>query len=360
MALHDTVKERQADEVARIDGAPHRHEKIRSLVTGGSGFIGQHLVAALRSRGDSVRILDVHRPPDHAAAEFVEGSILDRDTARHALQGIDRVYHLAGISHLWTSDRRDYRRVNSIGTKVMLAAAIETGVRRFIHCSTEAILLRPNGKASADGEVRLTDMAGDYTRSKFLAEQAALAAAQDGLPITVVSPTATIGPGDRNATAPTAMLAMFMRRPPPLVLDGLLNLVDVRDVAAGMLLADTRGRIGERYVLGGENIRVRELLELMGRLLGRHHVSYPLPKQVAFGVAVVAEWFANNVTHRHPVATAEGVRLALRSAALDIRKARSELGYAPRPIARSLPDAMSWIADLQDMPVSPPIQWADT
>jgi dihydroflavonol-4-reductase len=359
MALQDASVKRQARESGRADVASVRSGKGRSLVTGGSGFIGQHVVTALRDRGDFVRILDLQPPSDHASVEFVEGSIVNRDVVRRAMQGVDRVYHLAGISHLWIPDRRDYGRVNHTGTQIALATAAELGVRRFIHCSTEAILPSLHGKAANAGqEACLDDMAGAYTRSKFLAEQAALAAARAGLPVTVISPAATIGPGDHNFTAPTAMLSMFVRRPPPLVLDGLLNLVDVRDVANGILLADTRGRIGERYVLGGADIRVRDLLQQIGRLSGRRNVSYPLPRGLALAVAVAAEWLADNVTHRNPIATAEGVRLALRSVPLDIRKAQSELGYIPRALAVSLADALSWLADREGATASAPVRWA--
>jgi dihydroflavonol-4-reductase len=149
------------------------------------------------------------------------------------------------------------------------------------------------------------------------------------------------------------MLLMFMRRPPPLVLDGWLNLVDVRDVADGFLLADKKGRIGECYVLGGEDIRVRQLLEQIGRLSGRQAVSYPLPRQLGLVVAGIAEWIADHVTHRSPVATVEGVRLALRSDPLDYSKARSELGYSSRPIASSLVDTVSWLSDWESAKAQP-------
>ena len=270
---------------------------LRALVTGGSGFIGQHVAAALTRRGDFVRVLDLHRPSNVPSAEFVEGSIADRDIVRRAMRDMDCVYHLAAISHLWTADRRDYHRVNHVGTQIALAAAAEMGVSRFVHCSTEAILLPPNGRG-ADHAARLDDMAGDYTRSKFLAEQAALDAASKGLPVVVVNPTATIGPGDHNFTPPTAMLSMFARHPPMLVLDGLLNLVNVRDVADGMLLAEARGRIGERYILDGENIGVRDLLQRIGRLSGRRTTSYPLPKALALAAAMVAERFCEH--HQPP------------------------------------------------------------
>jgi dihydroflavonol-4-reductase len=320
----------------------------RTLVTGGSGFIGQHLVAALLERGDIVRVLDLKRPADHLGCEFVQGSILDRDAVTRAMLGMDCVYHLAAIPHLWTRDKGDFERINRLGTEVVILVAAGLRIRRFVHCSTEAVLLPlAGGKPASEENESLTvkDMAGDYTRSKFLAEQVALAAARSGMPVTIVNPSVPIGPGDGNCTPPTAMLSLLVHHPPLLMLDGILNLVDVRDVAQGMLLAEQRGGIAERYLLGGENITLRNLVKRVAELLGRRRfVTIPLPGFVALAAGLVSEWFADNVSHRSPVVTGEGVRLALRSAPFDITKARTELGYSPRPIAKSLPDAVSWLS----------------
>ena len=154
----------------------------RSLVTGGSGFIGQHLVTALLGRGDFVRVIDLCPPPSHAPVEFVQASILDGAAVRRAMDGIDTIYHLAAIL---TPDRRDYDRVNHIGTRVMLEAAAEKRVQRFIHCSTEAIVVRPSGETThidGTGPVGVEQMVGPYTRSKLLAEQAVRDAANSGFP----------------------------------------------------------------------------------------------------------------------------------------------------------------------------------
>jgi dihydroflavonol-4-reductase len=320
--------------------------KRRSLVTGGSGFIGQHLVAALLGRGDLVRIFDLRSPPSHAPVEFVQGSILDGAAVRRAMDGIDTVYHLAAICHIWTPDRRDYDRVNHIGTRVMLEAAAEKGIQRFIHCSTEAIVVRQADDAShIDGTpASVEQMVGPYTRSKFLAEQAVRDAASNGFPATIVNPTAPIGPGDRNFTPPTAMLSMFLRQPPLFLVDCVLNFVDVRDVATGILLAGERGRVGERYMLGGEDISVQELFAVVARMSDARTFSFAIPGKLALGVGKAAEWFANNVSHRTPLATAEAVRLGLRSVPVDMHKTRAELGYSPRPIKNALVDAVTWLS----------------
>ncbi len=311
------------------------------LVTGGSGFIGQHLVAALRRRQNIVRVLDQRPPPDHFPSEFIEGSILDLDRVRRAMAGVDTVYHLAAISHLWTRDRDDFEGVNHRGTRIVLAAAREIGVPNFVHCSTEAILFPANGETGPPE--RVEDMPGPYTRSKFLAEQAALEAARSGMHVVIASPTIPVGPGDHSFTAPTAMLSMFVQQPPPLVLDCSLNLVDVRDVATGIMLARQHGRTGERYVLGGENISVRELARRIGRMCGRETTPYPLPGPVALAVGIADEWFEGQLMNRTPRVCAEAVRVARRSVPLDISKAQIELGYEPRPIDRALADAVAWL-----------------
>jgi dihydroflavonol-4-reductase len=321
----------------------------RVLVTGGSGFIGHHLVTALGRRGALVRVLDVQRPAVPLRCEFIEGSILDRGAVMHAMDGVDTVYHLAAISHLWTSDHNDYERINHHGTRALLAAAAEMGAARFVHCSTESILF-PTPYGERGFPLHVADMPGPYTRSKFLAEQAALEAANDGLHVVIVSPTVPIGPGDHNLTAPTAMLSLLARQPPRFVLDCTLNLVDVRDVAVGIVLAGDRGRPGERYILGGESIRMRDLIDRIGTLTGKRTALFPIPGVLALVAGWAAEHFATHVSHCRPVATTEGVRIALRSIPLDIRKACDELGYAPNAVDRALADALAWLIGPESRP----------
>lgn len=320
----------------------------RTLVTGGNGFIGQHLVAALIKRGDSVRILD-HAPSRRASrrADFVQGSILDEATVRRSMEGVDRVYHLAAIAHLWTPQRCDFEDINAHGTRIVMEAARERAVRRVLHCSTETVLLAGSrGAATIDETILATpeQAPGPYTRSKLLAEQAALEAASRGLDVVIVNPTVPIGPNDFDFTPPAAMLAHFLSQQVHVYLNGIFNLVDVRDVASGMILALERGRAGERYILGGENMSLRQLLGSLDDLSGRKRMKIGIPGSVAFIAATICEWLATRISHRQPVATAEGVRLALRSAPLDVGKARRELGYAPRPVKKALADFVAWFA----------------
>jgi len=326
--------------------AQSQRTPARSLVTGGTGFIGRQLVSALLCRGDVVRVLDCAPPFDPSPGiDFVQGSILDGAAVRRALDGIDCVFHLAAIPHLWAPDVDDFDAVNRRGTEMLLAAAAAAQVRRFVHCSTEAVLMLPRVTAVIDEAApsTLDDMAGPYTRSKYLAEQAAVAAARGGFPVVIVNPTLPIGRGDRRVTPPTALMALYLLRRSRFFLDCVLNLVDVRDVAAGMLLAAEHGRPGERYILGGENMRLREVATLLGRMGGRETRMWSVPGALALASGHICQWTSDNITHRMPTVTAEGVRLALRSAPIDNAKARRELGYAPRPVLEAVTGAASWI-----------------
>lgn len=318
----------------------------RSLVTGGSGFIGRHLVSALLARGDFVRILDQATPPGPAEdVEFVRGSVLDHASVTRALDGIGHVYHLAAIAHLWTPESENFDRVNRAGTEILLSAAASKNVARFIHCSSAATLVSPHSAGTRIDETAsagLADVAGSYSRSKYLGEQAALSAARAGQPVVVVNPTLPIGPGDDNLTPPMALLARYLAGGMPLSLNFILNLVDVRDVAMGMILAGQHGRIGERYILGGENISLKQLAAMLERRTGKRAVKFWIPGRLALAAGIASERIAR-LTHRAPTATAEGVRLALRSANLDSSKAQRELGYAPRPLEDALAQAVSWL-----------------
>jgi dihydroflavonol-4-reductase len=317
----------------------------RVLVTGGSGFIGQHLVSALVAQGHEVRNLD--RAPPHRdvpEAEYVRGSVLDRDLVDDALDGVDQVYHLAGLPGMWMPRKSDFHAVNYGGTEVVIAAARKRGVARFLHCSTESILFRssPSGKAVADDALLPADgMPGPYTHSKMLADRLAMQAASSGFPVVIGCPTMPIGPSDHNLTPPTAMLRHFLGGGLQLYLDFILNLVDVRDVAIGLMLAMQRGQVGHRYVLGGDSIALKKVLGIAADISGRRSPLIPVPGRLAEIAASVLEFVADHLTRRPPSGTAEGVRIALRATALSIEKAQCELGYAPRPVEPALRETIA-------------------
>lgn len=319
----------------------------RVLVTGGTGFIGQHLVTALAAGGRPVRVLDI-RPPICAVpdVEYVVGSVLDPNQVDEALRDIAEVYHLAGLPGMWIPRKSDFYAVNCHGTEVVVTAARKRGIARFLHCSTESILFRPSPLQDAASESSLLpprEMPGHYTRSKMLAEQFAAQAAASGFPLIIGTPTMPIGPHDHNLTPPTAMLRHFLSGRIQLYLDFIVNLVDVRDVAVGLILAMEHGQIGHRYILGGESFSLKKILQLMATISGRRHVSIPVPGRVAEISAAMLEFISDHVTHRPPTGTAEGVRIALRATELSIEKAQHELGYAPRPIEPTLRDTIAYL-----------------
>jgi Nucleoside-diphosphate-sugar epimerases len=278
--------------------------------------------------------------------QFVKGSVLDPAAVQQALDDVDEVYHLAALPGMWIPRKDDFHAVNFRGTEVVIDAARKRGVSRFLHCSTESILFSPSSSVPVVNEqvsTTLDEMPGAYTRSKILAEQSALQAAASGFPVVIANPTMPIGPHHGNLTPPTLMLQHFLGRRIQFYLDFTMNLVDVRDVAAGLVLAMQRGQIGHRYILGGEDISLRQLLDILSAISGREAVRVPIPAGVAQMTAAIMEFFADRVTHRLPAATVEAVRIALRSKALSIEKSRRELGYAPRPIKPALREAIASI-----------------
>jgi dihydroflavonol-4-reductase len=321
----------------------------RVLVTGGAGFIGQHLVAALAAQRRQVRVLDLRTPtralPD---VQYVEGSVLDPELVDDAMNGVEQVYHLAGLPGMWAPRKEDFQNVNCGGTQVVIAAARKRGVARFLHCSTESILFHPSPSKQDIAEnsvLSADDMPGPYTRSKLLAEKLAAQAAASGFPVVIGCPTMPIGPHDHNLTPPAAMLRHFLGERLQLYLDFIVNFVDVRDAAAGLVLAMERGRTGHRYILGGESIALKKVLQLMATVSGRRSLLIPVSGRASRMTTALMEFVADHVTGRPPSGTLEGVRIALRARALSIEKAQRELGYAPRPIEPALRETISFLLD---------------
>jgi dihydroflavonol-4-reductase len=319
-----------------------------SVVTGGCGFIGQHLVRLLLDRGHAVRIIDRYACPDYdRRATLYHGSILDAQLVGAALDGADYLFHLAANPNLWAADKGTFHTTNYTGTCTVFDAAARSRLRRIVYCSTESILkgVRNGYPGLANESVRRTvaDMPGDYCRSKFLAEREAMMAADRGLPVVIVNPTLPIGPGDRRLTPPTRMLLDFLNGDNPAYLDFEMNMIDVRDVAAGHLLAAERGKIGERYILGGENLRLSQVLDMLEDLSGLRMPRLRVPYLVALAVAFCSELVADHLTHRQPKASLAGVRLAGTSMTFDCTRAQRELGLRPRPVRSSLAAAIAWL-----------------
>jgi dihydroflavonol-4-reductase len=323
-------------------------EAGKTVVTGGAGFIGGHLVGQLVKGGENVRVVerpgaDVAHLPD--GVEVVRADIRDREAVRRAMRGAGRVYHLAANPNLWARDRGEFDAVNHQGTVHVLDAALEAGASRIVHVSTESILTRAraSGPIAEDVEIALTDAVGPYCRSKLRAENAAMDRARGGAPVVVVNPTMPVGPGDRGVSPPTRLIRDFCLGRLPARMDCTLNLIDVRDVADGLVRAMDRGEPGRRYLLGGENLTLLGLLEILSGLTGVPVPRWSVPYPVGLAVAVVSEAWADRVTGRPPKATITGVRLTRRTMHFDARRSLEALGLAPRPVRESLADAVDWL-----------------
>ena len=336
------------------EGIPIRHNsRLRNtsaptLVTGGAGFIGSHLVRLLVERGECVRVLDRpgakndHLPLDRI--EFVPADIRDRDAVRSAVRGCRFVYHLAANPQLWTRRRGHFHQVNYLGTVNVLTAALEAGAERILHTSTESILTRvgQTSPIAEDQDVPSSDVIGPYCRSKFRAERFAFHLARGGAPVVIVNPTLPIGPGDWGRSPPTQMMLDFCLGKRSAYLDAELNLIDVRDVAMGMVRAMERGRIGVRYLLGAENWSIRSVFNHLAKLTGLPEPKWRVPYPVALAAAYASELFADIVTGTIPAATVTGVKLTRRRMHFDASRSLKELGLTPRPVNESIAEAVAW------------------
>jgi dihydroflavonol-4-reductase len=318
-----------------------------ALVTGANGFVGCHVVRALLARGDRVRAL-AREGADLAAVaglevEICRGDVRDRAAVGRAAAGCDEIYHVAADYRLWVTDPAPMYATNVEGTRNVIEAARDAGVGRVVHTSTVGALGIPaGGVGREDTAVALTDMTGPYKRSKFLAEQLALEAARAGAPIVIVNPSTPIGALDFKPTPTGRIIAEFLARRMPAYVDTGLNLVDVEDVARGHLLAAERGRVGEKYILGGENLTLREMLERLAAIARLPAPRVRIPYAVAFGFALGAEAVSRAITHRPPRASLTEVRMARKKMFFDSTKARRELGYEPRPIDAALERAIEF------------------
>jgi dihydroflavonol-4-reductase len=318
------------------------------LVTGGAGFIGGHLVRRLLDEGRAVRVLERpgaavgHLPPGQV--EVVRADIRDRDAVARAVRGCDEVYHLAANPQLWATQRRLFHQVNYLGAVNVLEAALAAGARRVLHTSTESILTRAgqNGTITEEQEVTLADVVGPYCRSKFLADRHALSLGRRGSPVVVVNPTLPVGPGDLGRSPPTQMMLDFCLGKRREYIDAELNLIDVRDVAEGMVRAAAVAKPGRRYLLGHENLSIRAVFGLLARLTGLPEPHWRVPYSVALAAAYVSEFVADAFTHRVPAATVTGVKLTRRRMHFDPSRSLAELGLRPRPVAESLAETVAW------------------
>jgi dihydroflavonol-4-reductase len=319
-----------------------------TVVTGGAGFIGSHLVNELVHSGQQVRVIEkpgtvVNRLPP--GVEVVFADIRNPGSLAGAFGGARRVYHLAANPNLWVRDRGEFDAVNHRGTVNVLDAALEAGAGRVLHTSTESILTRPaeSGPINENVEISLSDAVGPYCRSKLLAEKYAFSLAESGRPVVVANPTMPVGPGDYNLSPPTRLVLDFCRGHLPAIMTCTLNLIDVRDVAHGLVLVMQRGRPGRRYILGSENLTLDALLAVLSELSGMPVPSRRVPYALALSYAWLSELWAGQVTGVSPRATVTGVRLGRRIMHFDSSQTDAELGLHKRPIQESLREALEWL-----------------
>jgi dihydroflavonol-4-reductase len=321
--------------------------KRTALVTGANGFVGAHVVRALLERGDSVRAL-VREHADKRAldgldCEHVIGDLRDPESVMRAVRGCDEVYHVAADYRLWVTDPSSMYAANVDGTRNILEAARSCGVSRVIHTSTVGALgIGHNQVGREDTPVTLEDMVGPYKRSKYLAEQEAMRAAREGLPVVIVNPSTPIGPLDYKPTPTGRIIVDFLNRRMPAYVETGLNLAPVEDVARGHLLAAERGRIGEKYILGGENLTLQQMLAKLAALSGLPAPHFKIPYAMALGFALGAEAIARTITRRAPRASLTEVRMSRKHMFFDDTKARSELGYAPGAVDDALARAIEF------------------
>lgn len=318
----------------------------RSLVTGGGGFIGSHVVRQLLENGDDVRVLELPDVPLPSSVEVVRGSICDPYAVRKALGNVQRVYHLAANPNLWARNKDDFNLINYEGTRTVFDEVAKHDIEVVVYTSTESILtgnVNRNSPVSIDAERALNEMPGPYCRSKFMAEQEAFRAAKNGLPVVIVAPTLPVGPGDRLITPPTRMILDFLNNKIPAYLDCGFNMADVRDVAKGHLLAAEHGRIGERYILGNENLTLGDLLRWIEEITGLAMPKWKVPYWLALMTGIVSEFVADYVTHRLPTAPLTGVRLAHYPMYFNSEKAVNELGFPQNSVRQALIDEIVWL-----------------
>ncbi|HJZ94885.1 MAG TPA: hopanoid-associated sugar epimerase [Candidatus Solibacter sp.] len=319
-----------------------------TLVTGASGFLGWHVARVLIEHGHRVRALV--RPGsrvDELSVETVTGDLRDAASLERAIAGCGLLFHVAADYRLWAKDPRELYHSNVEGTRHLLQAAKNAGLERVVYTSTVGCIGVPHGGIGDEAKpVALEDMAGDYKRSKFLAEQVALEFVRGGFPVVIVNPTAPIGDHDVKPTPTGKIVLDFLNGDMPAFIDTGLNVVDVRDTAEAHLLACERGRPGERYILGSENLTLAQILQKLAKITGRKAPTTQIPYAVAYCAGACSTAWAG-VTGRPPRVPLDAVRMAKKKMWVTHEKAAQELGFNPGPAERALARAVEWFTAMR-------------
>lgn len=317
------------------------------LVTGATGFVGSAVARVLVNTGQKVRVLarpgGDRRNLERLPVEIAEGSLEDPKSLKQAVAGCRYLFHVAADYRLWVPDPASMHRVNVSGTRDLMLAAQEAGVERIVYTSSVAVLgIVRGGEADEDTPSRAADMIGPYKLSKFEAEAAVRDLVETrGLPAVIVNPSTPIGPGDVKPTPTGRLIVQAARGRMPGFVDTGLNVVHVDDVALGHLLAARTGKIGRRYILGGDNMNLADILAEIARVTGCRPPRLRFPHLAVLPIAAGAEAVAR-LTRREPFATVDGVRMARKKMFFSSARAVAELGYAPRPARQAIADAVAW------------------
>ncbi|MSQ11604.1 MAG: NAD-dependent epimerase/dehydratase family protein [Dehalococcoidia bacterium] len=321
---------------------------MKVLVTGATGFVGNHVAQALAGRGAAVRVLARSGSPHltrlNTGWELVLGDVQDPASVREAVRGCDAVFHVAARYSFWPTGVRSYYATNVVGTRNVLQAALEAGVKRVVHTSSWVTVgkNRSGGLSTEADTPSRSELRGAYRWTKYLAEQEALGYAAKGLNVVVVNPTVPVGPGDARPTPTGRLVVDFLRRRLPAFVDVQLNLVGVEDVAEGHVLAWEKGRAGERYLLGCSNMTLGQMLGVLARQTGIRAPRLRLPQPLVLAAAYADNAIEGGLLRREPRIPLEGVLHAGRRVQVDCRKATQELGFQPTSVEEALLRAVNW------------------
>jgi dihydroflavonol-4-reductase len=319
-----------------------------AFVTGGTGFVGSHVARVLNEQGADLRLLvrsgsDL-RNIQGLKADRVVGDLRDPASIEKAMAGCDVVFHVAADYRLWVREPEQMYRANVEGTRAILAAARKNGVRRVVYTSSVATMgFTSNGRpADEDSPVSLGNMIGHYKRSKFMAEQVAVEAGRGGMDVVVVNPTTPVGEQDIKPTPTGRIVVDFLKKKFPAYVDTGLNLVDVTECARGHVAALEKGRSGERYILGGENLTLKQILDKLAVITGLPSPKVRLPYIFALATGVVDEVVTGRILGREPRATIDAVRMGRKKMFVSCTKAERELGWKTVPVDDALRRAVEW------------------
>jgi dihydroflavonol-4-reductase len=324
---------------------------LRAFVTGATGFVGSHVARVLADQGADLRLLvrSTSNPKniEGVQADRVVGDLRDAACLEKAISGCDTVFHVAADYRLWIRDPDQMYRSNVEGTLAILEAARKNRVRRVVYTSSVATMgfSRDGTPADENSPVSLDHMIGHYKRSKFMAEQAAIEAGKSGMDVVIVNPTTPVGERDLKPTPTGRILVDFLKRKFPAYVDTGLNLVDVTECAHGHVAALEKGRSGERYILGGENLTLKQILDQLAAVTGLPSPHVRVPYLVALATGVVDEVVTGRILRREPRATIDAVRMGRKKMWVSSAKAERELGWKVVPVEGALRRAVEWFRD---------------